>query len=58
MVDPADALRKTMTISAILEHAPEPESDADVTEVVELKVPLQFRFTDVVECRGLAIAFL
>lgn len=40
MVDPADALRKTMTISAILEHAPEPESDADVAEVVELKVPL------------------
>lgn len=36
--DPADALRVAMTVSALLEHAPDPASAEDLVEVIELKV--------------------
>lgn len=38
LVDPADALRNAMVISAVLEYASEPESDEELAEVLELKV--------------------
>lgn len=38
LVDPADALRNAMTVSGVLEYAPEPESDEELAGVLELKV--------------------
>lgn len=38
LVDPADALRNAMMVSAVLEYAPEPESAEELDEVLELKV--------------------
>lgn len=41
LVDPGDALRNAMTVSAVLGYAEEPESDEELAEVLELKVTLQ-----------------
>ena len=38
LLDPADALRTAAVISSIVEHAPGPESAAELMEVIELKV--------------------
>lgn len=38
LLDPAGALRNAMAVSAVLEHAPEPESEDEVAKVLELKV--------------------
>ncbi|CAM9181833.1 unnamed protein product, partial [Ectocarpus sp. 8 AP-2014] len=37
LTDPADALRSAIALSAVLGHAPEPESADDIAEVLELK---------------------
>lgn len=44
LVDPSDALRRALTVSALLEYAPEPESDDELAEVAELKVRLSWIF--------------
>lgn len=38
LIDPADALRSAMTISAVLEYTAEPGTPEEATEVLELKV--------------------
>lgn len=38
LIDPADALRKAMVLSAVLEYAPEPVSVEDATKILVLKV--------------------
>ncbi len=38
MIDPSDALRNAMTVSAVLEHTAEPDTPEEVAEVLELKV--------------------
>lgn len=38
LLDPADALRNAAAISSVAEYAPEPESAAELAEVIELKV--------------------
>lgn len=38
LIDPADALRNAMVLSAVLEYAPEPVSEEEATELVLLKV--------------------
>lgn len=38
MVDPAEALRTAMTLSAVLGYASEPQSAEEATEILVLKV--------------------
>jgi len=38
LIDPADALRKAMTVSAVLEYKAAPHTPEEVAEVLELKV--------------------
>lgn len=38
LTDPDDALRSVMMLSAVLGHAPEPETADDIGEMLELKV--------------------
>lgn len=56
LVDPADAMRNAMIVSAVLEYASEPESDNELAEVLELKVPqCRLSVSDVANSQGLGI---